>query len=384
MDTLTSLSPDIAYNLTTGMYEINTSIIILENDTLLISPGEILNFMGHFYIRIEGLLIAIGTKNEVIKLGNPEFIPGSGLHWCGIQIINSPLYKESTLKYCDIRGALNVCSMSLDSDVSIFCENSSPIIDHCNFSYINSGWETGGGSAIACRGQSYPIVGYCKFEYLINSIAIWCNPWDTSPDTVNYPSPLVFGCNIMSTVYSFFFDLIDYDVVIYRGGFLDNCYLGAYNSNYVDNTLGIPIDTIGDGICNTTSTYWMKRFMDVDGVVHPRSDTLITGINETEVEILPTTSEQQILKNCFPNPFNEFTTISFEIPESFKNVSLSIIDSKGNTVRDLINDKIYNQGRYHINWNGDYNSGTTAPRGIYFYKLTYNGKVEMKKAIVIK
>jgi hypothetical protein len=390
MDTLVQLSLDITYNATNQMYEVDCDIIILENDTLNILPGEIVKFFhstfNYYGIAIHGCLIALGNQNQQIILGDPEFNISTANIWCGIQFYNTSMYGGSILSYCNVIGAINVNGNEWDgnAETGIFCENSSPIIDHCLFNYMNSDYETGGGSAIACKGQSYPIISYCKFKNLIRSIAIWCNPWDASPDTVNYPSPLVFGCNIMHTVYSFFFSIIDYDVAIYHGGFLDNCYLGAYNSNYVDNTLGIPIDTIGDGICNTTSTYWMKRFRDVDGVTHPRSDTLITGINENEIEILPTTTSRQLLKNCYPNPFSDFTSISFEIPVSSIRVSLKIIDSKGNIVRDLIKDKLFKKGNYSMDWMGDDNSGKPASSGIYFYSLIYNGKVDVKKAIVVK
>ena len=248
MDTLCLLSENISYNTIEEMYEVDCNIIILENDTLKILPSETLNFLGHYYIRIEGLLSAIGESNNTIKFGNPNFTFGNGNFWCGIQFISSPTNNESIIKYCEIRGAINICSWMFDAESAIFCENYSPIIDHCIFSYITSDYETGGGSAIACKGQSYPIVSYCKFEHLYNSIAIWCNPWDYSPDTTNYPSPLIFGCNIMLTVQGFYFGPIYYDVIIYRGGFLDNCYLGV-TSYSADTTLGYPIDTVGDGIC---------------------------------------------------------------------------------------------------------------------------------------
>lgn len=384
MDTLVQLSTDITYNATDQMFEVDCEIIILENDTLLILPGEILNFLGHYFIRVEGIFIAIGTNDNVIKLGNPNFTFSNGNYWCGIQIINSPSNKESTIKYSEIRGAVNLCSWLTDAESAIYCENSSPIIDHCKFSYLASDYETGGGSAIACMGQSYPIISYCKFEYLVNSIAIWCNPWDFVPDTINYPSPLVYGCNIMHSVLSFFIDEIDYDVVIYRGGFLDNCFLGAYNSNYVDTTLGIPIDTIGDGICNTTSTYWIKRFMDVDGVTHPRSDTLITDINENETEILPTTSQYLLQKNNYPNPFSGHTTIGFDVIPATAIISLSIIDSKGNIVRKLITNEPYKKGAHSIDWFGESDYGDRVDDGIYFYKLSSDDKVQVKKAIVVR
>ena len=388
MDTLTILSPNITFNSSTGMYEVHDNIIILENDTLKILPGEILKFTSPNYpyygIKIYGCFVAIGSKDSPITLGDPEYNISNGFIWCGIQFYNTSHNGESKLIFCRIIGAINGCSEWSDSESAIYCENSSPIFSHCIFSYMNSDFEYGGGSAISCKGQSYPLLSYCKFENLYNSVAVWCNPFEWDPDTLNKPSPLMIGCNIMPSVTGFYFGLLNYDVIIFRGGFLDNCYLGAYNLNFADTTLGIPIDTIGDGVCNTTSTYWMKRFMDVDGVLNPRGDTLITGINETEINILPTTTNYQVLKNCFPNPFNDFTTIEFDLSEPSQKVSLTILDSKGNKVKSLLTEEFYQAGTFQVNWHGDNDSGFKVKEGIYFYKLTSNNKMLVKKAIVIK
>jgi hypothetical protein len=382
MDTLTALSPNIVFNPGAGMYEITTNIIILENDTLKILPGEILKFLdnNNVYrgIKIYGCLISIGNPDSKIILGDPMYNISSGSVWNGIKFYNTS--NLSILQNCIIRGATDHDGSGAAYGSAIYCENSSPIIDHCIICYMITGDDTGGGSAISCRWQSYPIISYCRFEHLINSIAIWCNPWSGSPDTINYPSPLIYGCNVMtSSVTGFWFnDSINYNVLIFNGGFLDNCYLGA------DTTLGFPSDTTGDGICNTTSTYWMQRFMNVDGVVNPRGDTLLTGISEKEIGILPTTTNFLILKNNYPNPFSGFTTIEFEVKSNTAPVSLEIFDSKGNKVRDLISSKKYNAGKYTIDWHGENDSGHKADAGIYFYKLTSGDKMLVKKAIVVK
>jgi hypothetical protein len=345
MDTLTTLSPNITYNSSTEMYQVHDNIIILENDTLKILPGEIVKFIKvtiWYGIEIHGCLIAIGNKEQQIVLGDPEYNISNGMIWRGIQFINTSKNGESILKYCTIRGAINWGNYGYES--AIYCENSSPIIDHCKICYMLSSEETGGGSGISCKGQSYPIISYCTFENLYNSIAIWCSPWEIWQDTINYPSPLVYGCNIRNSVTGFWYYPLDSDVVIFRGGFLDNCYLGV-NSTTADTTLGFPIDTIGDGICNTTSNFWKKRFMDVDGVVNPRGDTLITGINETEIEILPTTTKHLTLKNNYPNPFKNFTTIEFEIEEKASLVNLIVLDSKGSIVKFLIKNQSLTSGR---------------------------------------
>jgi len=232
--------------------------------------------------------------------------------------------------------------------------------------------------------MSYPIISNCTFDHLVWSIAVWCNPWGLYQDTINYPSPLILNCNIRKSVSGFYFLPLNYDVVVYWGGFLDNCYLGVPFSNTADTTLGIPVDTIGDGICNTTSTNYLKRFMEVDGVVNPRGDTLITEINEAEIEILPTSSQHLILKNCYPNPFDNFTTIEFELKKAISTMSMIVIDSKGNKVKTLINDQFFTTGEYNVRWYGDNDARQKVPNGIYFYKLILGNSLLVKKAIVVK
>ena len=393
IDTLCLLSDSISYNQIDQKYEVACDIIILENDTLRINPGQYLYFImviqppiiwEYYGIKIFGTLLAIGESNELIYLGDKEYNISNGNVWQGLQFYNTSQNGESILKYCIIRGAICVTGCGYGSESAIYCENSSPIIDHCRICYIISGEETGGGSGISCEGQSYPIISNCTFDNLYNSIAIWCSPWNPYQDTINYPSPLIFNCNIHKSVSGFWFSPLDYDIVVYRGGFLDNCYLGVPFSNIPDTTLGTPIDTIGDGICNTTSTNGFKRFMDVDGVKNPRGDTLLTGINEAEIDILPTTSQHLILKNCYPNPFDNFTTIEFELKKASTNVSLFVIDSKGNRIKTLINNQPCFSGLNKINWYGDNDTGQKVTEGIYFYKLIAGNNMIVKKAIVVK
>ncbi len=87
---------------------------------------------------------------------------------------------------------------------------------------------------------------------------------------------------------------------------------------------------------------------------------------------------------CYPNPFDNFTTIEFELKKPLMDVSLIIIDSKGNKVKTLINSQDFTNGVHKINWYGDNDSGHKVPEGIYFYKLVTDGQMLVKKAIVVK
>jgi hypothetical protein len=254
---------------------------------------------------------------------------------------------------------------------------------------MGSGSEYYGCSAIGIIGQSYPIISYCAFEKIGNGIAVWCNVhtielYGYEQDTINYPSPLIYGCNMLSSVQGFFGGPCVYDIIILYGGFLDNCYLGFGWTN-ADTTLGNPVDTIGDGICTTTSmNEWGEpKFFMVDGVVNPRGDTLLTDIDEMETEILPTTSQYLTLNN-FPNPFNKATTIQFEVKKQKADISLYIYNSSGKLVNKLIENKQYSKGQYEIIWNIDDSMGESILSGIYFYKLIANGQMCVKKAILVK
>jgi hypothetical protein len=390
MDTLCLLSDSISFNTADNLYEVDCDIIILSNDTLKLLPGDTIKFISYltppniimYTMTVYGCILAEGTAEEPIFLGDPESDWGVGHGWCGIQIINTSKNGESVLKYCFIRKGVYIYSFTQNS--SVYLENSSPILDHCVISLIGSGEGTGGCCAIGLRGQSYPIVSFCTFKQIKTGVAIWCNPYDDQ-DTINYPSPLMYGCNIMRSVQGFCWLPSFYDHVIINGGFLDNCYLGIPFTNTADTSLGNPMDTIGDGICKTVSTCpTMPRYYMVDGVVNPRGDTLLTGINEAETEILPTTTDYLVLNNNYPNPFSNFTIISFEVAKPATIISLTIYDSRGNLVREIIKDKNYNQGSYTVDWHGANDSGEKVKEGIYFYKLTSGGQMMVKKAIVVK
>jgi len=79
----------------------------------------------------------------------------------------------------------------------------------------------------------------------------------------------------------------------------------------------------------------------------------------------------------YPNPFNPSTKIKFQINKSGI-VKLSVFDSRGNVVRDILNER-KNAGEYSAEFNGN---GLSS--GVYFYKLEVNGISETKRMLMIK
>ena len=84
---------------------------------------------------------------------------------------------------------------------------------------------------------------------------------------------------------------------------------------------------------------------------------------------------------CFPNPFNEYTTISFQLKEG-KHVSISIIDLSGKKINTLINSEL-NSGNHEITWDGKDQFGSFVKPGFYICEIaTYDGRVTKKIARV--
>jgi hypothetical protein len=91
----------------------------------------------------------------------------------------------------------------------------------------------------------------------------------------------------------------------------------------------------------------------------------------------PIPTSTQIL-NCYPNPFNNGTTIRYEIAKRDV-VTLEIYDLLGRKVADLVKDELKESGSYEVNF-----EPTALASGIYFNRLKTSTYQETKKMIVIR
>jgi hypothetical protein len=88
------------------------------------------------------------------------------------------------------------------------------------------------------------------------------------------------------------------------------------------------------------------------------------------------------LGSNYPNPFNGTTSIGFELQKSGY-VSLEVFDINGRLVTTL-NDSFLEAGFYNFEWRSVSNSGEQLPSGVYFYRLTLDGKSLTKKMCMVK
>jgi len=81
--------------------------------------------------------------------------------------------------------------------------------------------------------------------------------------------------------------------------------------------------------------------------------------------------------NAYPNPFNDITVIEYQL-ENNANVQMEVFDFLGNKVAELVNSNL-NAGIYKTIFKaGD------LPGGVYFNKLTVNGRTITRKLVLVK
>jgi len=106
---------------------------------------------------------------------------------------------------------------------------------------------------------------------------------------------------------------------------------------------------------------------------------VINNIRNALGKILNLEFPQSItLYQNYPNPFNSNTTITFNL-EKGDNISLTVHDLLGHTIKSLFINKYYDAGDYKINFDA-----MELSSGIYFSKLETSSSSIQKKLVLIK
>lgn len=106
-----------------------------------------------------------------------------------------------------------------------------------------------------------------------------------------------------------------------------------------------------------------------------------TAVAEAEGEGVP---EFYLAPNV-PNPFNPATRLSYRIPGGVEatRVRLDIYDVTGRRVRTLV-DGDQPAGIYDVIWDGTGEDGVRVTSGIYFCRLSWNGKSQTTRMVLLK
>ncbi len=106
-----------------------------------------------------------------------------------------------------------------------------------------------------------------------------------------------------------------------------------------------------------------------------------TGISTSVSELTPASARTLLLQNE-PNPFNPTTRLPFVLSQK-SHVRLGVYDVRGRLVRVLADD-VLPSGLHALQWQGNFDAGVAAPSGVYWYRLTVDGKDQARKMVLIR
>ena len=85
----------------------------------------------------------------------------------------------------------------------------------------------------------------------------------------------------------------------------------------------------------------------------------------------------------FPNPFNPETVVPFIVQAPAQHVRLSVYNSAGQLVRELLN-KQMTPGAYEVLWDGRNAAGSPVGSGVYLYQMQVEGAVQVRRMTLLK
>jgi len=148
-------------------------------------------------------------------------------------------------------------------------------------------------------------------------------------------------------------------------------------NSFIDNILSI--QNVSDALLPAEDNYW--------GTTDPKAIAdQIRGPVDWEpflfASVVDTSEEQEtrsVLRQNYPNPFDQRTTIPFSLAASGRPIRLTVYDVLGRTVRVLS----LTPGTREIIWDGRDEAGRKAAGGVYFYRLTMDDAVIAVRKMVL-
>jgi len=107
-------------------------------------------------------------------------------------------------------------------------------------------------------------------------------------------------------------------------------------------------------------------------------DVPTTGVDDPQV-----LDDSFILRQNSPNPFAGSTTISFAVPNGARQAGLEVFNVRGQVVRTLdVSPASGTTGS--VTWDGRDNTGNSVASGVYFYKLSVDGRSAIRSMVHLK
>jgi hypothetical protein len=107
----------------------------------------------------------------------------------------------------------------------------------------------------------------------------------------------------------------------------------------------------------------------------------VTGVDDREYTVTSVPARPR-LNDCYPNPFNPQTLISFDMPAAGQ-ARLEVYTLAGQKVATLFDGEA-GPGRHEEVWYGRDDAGQTVPSGVYFYRLMTRDFADSKRMVLLK
>jgi len=101
------------------------------------------------------------------------------------------------------------------------------------------------------------------------------------------------------------------------------------------------------------------------------------------IDGLQVTEDALVLKQNSPNPFGGLTRISFAMPNGARRAELEIYNVRGQVVK-AFEVSAASGATGSITWDGTDNAGRSVASGVYFYKLSVDGKSAIRSMVLLK
>jgi len=181
----------------------------------------------------------------------------------------------------------------------------------------------------------------------------------TEADHCDFEFPTNFVCTLLCQEENETFQENDIKSIILN---LSTSYLLYHSGNVADLNL-----------------FWTPGNYYYDNLIGEGAIEQLTELNIINRDYVP---NNFILHSNYPNPFNPFTNISYEImEESF--ISIKIKDIRGRHIITLI-DRYHSKGNHTISWDGTDSRGDQQTSGIYFYNINNEKYLSTGKMILLK
>ncbi len=215
---------------------------------------------------------------------------------------------------------------------------------------------------------------YATIKYNSTGVQQWVQRYNGTGNSKDYARSLALDSsgNVYVTGWSVGIGTIyDYATIKYNtAGIQERVQRYNGTANYYDGANSIVVDVSGNVyVTGSSATGAPLPYYRYATIKYSQP----VGIQPITHEI----PDRFSLSQNFPNPFNPYTIISYQLP-TINYISLKVLDVLGNEVAILVNEK-QNAGSYSVKFDG-----ANFPSGIYYYKLVTDNFSETKKMTLVK